>query len=165
MSFATQASPLSGFRSSAPVWTTNILQQGLTPTDSSRGNRDFNRTCTSCGKKGHEANSCLKIIGYPEWWPDKPRPKYGGRGTQNVQGGRGGSSNPRANITQIPSANSAGMNTAGMITDSDHVGLTGLSDEQWSAVQRLLNANKSNANSVGKINDTLWILDKEQHVI
>lgn len=158
MSFATQASPSSASRPSVPpVWTKDLSPQGSTSTEPPHGNRDFNRMCTSCGKKGHEASSCFKIIGYPEWWPDKPRPRVGGRGAQ--QGGRGGGSNPRANATQILSANTAGMNSAGRITDSDRVGLTGLTDEQWSAVQRLLNTSKSNATSGGKIDDKLWILD------
>ena len=46
-----------------------------------------------------------------------------------------------------------------MLTESDRVGLTGLSDEQWNIVQRMINAGKSTATSRGKKNDTLWILD------
>ena len=46
-----------------------------------------------------------------------------------------------------------------MITENDRVGLTGLSDEQWSIVQRMINVGKSSASFGGKIDEKLLILD------
>lgn len=136
MSFASQAPPSTSARSPAYVWTKEISRQGTAQTEPSRGNRDYNKTCTACGKKGHDVSLCFRIIGYPEWWPDTPRPRVGGRETQNLSGGRGGGSNPRANVTQIPRVNAAGVTASNQITENDRVGLTGLSahDQCWQIV-------------------------------
>lgn len=36
-------------------------------------NPDANVTCTSCGRIGHKASGCFRVIGYPEWWGTRPR--------------------------------------------------------------------------------------------
>lgn len=61
MSFATQAQSAMNSRSTAPR---DSARQGTSPTDFRGGynNRDFNRICTACGKKGHDVSSCFKII-------------------------------------------------------------------------------------------------------
>ena len=159
MGFAAQAS---GTRTAAPVWTKDISRQGGAHGDFSRsgpGNRDLARTYTVCGKKGHEASSCFRVIGYPEWWPDKTRNQVGGKNSQVTSTGRGRGMNPQANITQIPAANSAAMSSNVAITDSDRLGLLGLTDEQWSVVQKMINSGQSTLPFVGKKNDELWILD------
>lgn len=46
-----------------------------------RNLRDPNLVCTHCKIKGHEASGCFQLIGYPEWWGEKPKIK--GRGTNN----------------------------------------------------------------------------------
>ena len=28
--------------------------------------------CTHCKRSGHEADFCFQLIGYPEWWGDRP---------------------------------------------------------------------------------------------
>lgn len=33
--------------------------------------------CSHCGRPRHTAENCFRLIGYPEWWEDKPRPKSG----------------------------------------------------------------------------------------
>ncbi|CAA7022560.1 unnamed protein product [Microthlaspi erraticum] len=68
------------------------------------------------------------------------------------------SATPRANITQITTANTAAIGEPSTITESDREGLSGLTDDQWAAVQRLLNAGKSSPNMSGK-NNVFWILD------
>lgn len=47
-------------------------------------------TCGHCGRTGHEATKCFQVIGYPDWWVD--RPKENGRGHNK---GRGGGTNGR----------------------------------------------------------------------
>ncbi|VFQ73325.1 unnamed protein product [Cuscuta campestris] len=60
-------------------------------------NRDNNRDlkCKHCGQTGHEMSGCFQLIGYPEWWGDRPRFQTARRGagrggaTRGRQGGRG----------------------------------------------------------------------------
>ena len=35
--------------------------------------KDKTRICSNCKRSGHDANSCFALIGYPEWWRDRPR--------------------------------------------------------------------------------------------
>ena len=35
--------------------------------------RDKHQVCSHCNRTGHDSNNCFKIIGYPEWWGDRPR--------------------------------------------------------------------------------------------
>ncbi|XP_068461666.1 uncharacterized protein [Phaseolus vulgaris] len=39
-------------------------------------------TCSHCGKNGHDMKGCFQLIGYPEWWGDRPKSegKWNGRG-------------------------------------------------------------------------------------
>ena len=30
-------------------------------------------TCTHCGRGGHNQTQCYQLVGYPEWWGDRPR--------------------------------------------------------------------------------------------
>nr|GLL36432.1 hypothetical protein TSUD_144220 [Ipomoea trifida] len=32
-----------------------------------------NVLCAGCGRTGHDISGCFKIIGYPDWWGDRPR--------------------------------------------------------------------------------------------
>ncbi|KAG7600532.1 Retrotransposon Copia-like N-terminal [Arabidopsis suecica] len=118
-------------------------------------NRDPNRKCTACGRMGHEAVSCFKVVGYPEWWGDRPR----NRNVQNFSSGRGRGQNTRANAAQIVTANSAAVGSSSEITDNDRQGLSGISDDQWKIVQRLINAGKASETLSGKNNENFWILD------
>ncbi|KAH9697023.1 hypothetical protein KPL71_023424 [Citrus sinensis] len=55
--------------------------------------------CTHCNKTGYEASSCFQLIGYPEWWGERPKAtRNAGRGHGNSRHnggnnghGRGGS--------------------------------------------------------------------------
>ena len=47
----------------------------------SRGEaKDRNVVCTNCKREGHDANTCFQLIGYPEWWGNRPRTNVSGRG-------------------------------------------------------------------------------------
>lgn len=38
-----------------------------------RAKDNKNGICSHCGCVGHEAKECFQIIGYSEWWGDRPR--------------------------------------------------------------------------------------------
>lgn len=63
---------------------------------------DKNQVCTYCSKSGHDADSCYRKNGFPDWWVEK----YGrgalgaGRGQNS---GRGRGSNVRANVVAVAS--------------------------------------------------------------
>ena len=73
------------------------------PSDSiASRSRDPARTCTHCGRKGHDITECFLVHGYPEWFlerqnnaPSGNRGGRGGRFNSNRGCGRG-----RANATQ-----------------------------------------------------------------
>ena len=71
--------------------------------------KDKTVLCSNCKRTGHDAESCFQLIGYPEWWGDRPR-GGGGRGTGRGQGGqkqpaasggRGRGGQIRANAAQV----------------------------------------------------------------
>ncbi|KAF7813981.1 retrovirus-related Pol polyprotein from transposon TNT 1-94 [Senna tora] len=35
--------------------------------------RDKTVVCSHCKRNGHEAENCFALVGYPEWWGDRPR--------------------------------------------------------------------------------------------
>lgn len=55
--------------------------------------------------------------------------------------------------------NTATIGQSGEVTDADRQGLSGLSDEQWATVQKLINAGKVTTHQSGKSHDTIWIMD------
>lgn len=104
------------------------------------GNRDPARLCTVCGRKGHETSACFKVVRYPDWHGDKTRSK-------TTPMGRGRGTFPNENSTQIVS-----------LTDGDRQGVSGITDEQWQLIQRVLNGGKPSECLSGK-DDVSWILD------
>lgn len=56
--------------------------------------RETNVVCSNCNRTGHRAETCFQILGFPEWWGDRPRNRIGrGRGSAMHAGssrGRGG---------------------------------------------------------------------------
>ncbi|KZV55154.1 hypothetical protein F511_30344 [Dorcoceras hygrometricum] len=123
-------------------------------------NRDTSMVCPNCNKPGHNAESCFKLIGYPDWWGD--RPKGSGRGLGRGQGGskqstcsgEKGSGGPiRANATIVTSQESK-------TTETEKGGLSGLSSEQWNILINSLNAPKDV--NQGRLNGTFktmeWII-------
>ena len=40
----------------------------------SRGEaQDRNVVCTNCKREGHDVDTCFQLIGYLEWWGNRPR--------------------------------------------------------------------------------------------
>lgn len=49
--------------------------------------RDLNVVCSNCRRTGHRAEGCFQLLGYPEWWGDRPRDRVGrGRGSSSSTG-------------------------------------------------------------------------------
>ncbi|XP_010438168.1 PREDICTED: uncharacterized protein LOC104721796 [Camelina sativa] len=146
-SIATNEVPVMGFSSqvqSSPRPAT-VQTRDLTRQFTSRFspvNRDLTRKCTSCGRMGHEASSCFKVIGFPEWWGDRPRSRGDARGSQYLPAGHGCGTTPQANSSQIINANSAAIDSSDL-TDKDQQGLVGLTDDQWKLVKTMINNGKA----------------------
>ncbi|WZY84635.1 hypothetical protein YC2023_031019 [Brassica napus] len=138
MSFASQAHQSRYPPNTPTVQTREVSRQsgieGFQPR-TGPGNRDWSRQCTVCGRKGQEASACFRVIGYPEWYPDKARNK-------TAPAGRDRGNGPRANSTQIVNANLASASSNVAVTDTDCQGLSGITDEQWQLIQRVINGSK-----------------------
>uniref|UniRef100_A0A1J3CZ11 Retrotransposon Copia-like N-terminal domain-containing protein n=1 Tax=Noccaea caerulescens TaxID=107243 RepID=A0A1J3CZ11_NOCCA len=116
--------------------------------------RDRSTLCKHCNRSGHASDSCFAVVGYPEWWADRPR-------TRTVQGrGRGGgfsSANPgrgrgvncanAVQVPQIPPATQANY----VLTDRDRDGVHGLNDAQWRALMNLLNTDNRTSTATEKL--------------
>lgn len=152
MSFA---SPLSSSVSLRPAVTPGVhrLNGAASGYPASRQlNRDPSRQCTGCGRMGHEVSSCFKVVGYPEWWGDRPRNRADSKG-------HGPGTSLRANSTQIVTANNVAIPSASELSDNNRHGLSGIINDQWGIIRRMVgNANPQSALS-GKMTETVWILD------
>ncbi|CAN7024392.1 unnamed protein product [Brassica rapa subsp. trilocularis] len=98
--------------------------------------------CKHCNRNGHSPDSCFAVIGYPEWWGDRPRartvtnkPRGGSNG-----GGRGRGGVAYANVAQVSGQHHSEQANY-VVTDKDRDGVTGLSDNQWKSIMNILNAN------------------------
>ena len=157
MIFATQAPST---RKPGSVYTRDILRHSSNDSSGSRGgqgNQDWLKQCSACGRAGHEASACFKVIGYPEWWGDRPKYRIDNRASQATPPNKHGRGhNPRANVTQF---NTAAVGSSNELNEHDRQGLSGLTDDQWATIQKLINTGKSATNLSGKSHDTPWILD------
>ncbi|CAL9219005.1 unnamed protein product [Arabidopsis halleri] len=124
--------------------------------------RDLNVVCSNCRRTGHRAEGCFQLLGYPEWWGDRPRDRVGrGRGSPSSTGstrGRGGAA--RVNVARAVEQTEVGVANAA-ITDSDRSTVIGLTDEQWLSVKRVMSAATVDASEQmsGNISSISWILD------
>jgi len=98
--------------------------------------------CSHCKCSGHDTNSCFALIGYPEWWGDRPRTdgKNGGRGrrsqfSRTERGSYRGRGAVRVNAAQaIPRSSS----TIGSTSNGNDVKSIGLSHDQLQVLMKLL---------------------------
>ncbi|XP_010519415.1 PREDICTED: uncharacterized protein LOC104798893 [Tarenaya hassleriana] len=117
--------------------------------------KDKSVICTHCGRSGHAADSCFQLLGYPEWWGDRPRNRAG-RGSGSSGGARGpgvGRSNATRTVSQ-PAASSSSV----AVVDSDRPPSADLSDDQWKTLISLL-AGKMGATETSSgpgFEDTDW---------
>ncbi|XP_019442216.1 PREDICTED: uncharacterized protein LOC109346932 [Lupinus angustifolius] len=127
--------------------------------------KDKGDVCSHCNRSGHDTRNCFQLIGYPEWWADRPRNegRSSGRGKgQQRTGtgmGRGRGGTMRANAAQVIST---GGGVAGAAcVDAEKSGLTGLDDEQWQTLIEMLNTRKQSISErmTGKQTYNSWIID------
>ncbi|XP_010552807.1 PREDICTED: uncharacterized protein LOC104823078 [Tarenaya hassleriana] len=123
--------------------------------------KDKSVVCSNCGRSGHAVDSCFQILGYPEWWGDRPRGRSdrGGRGAPNR-----GKSSVRVNSVHTPVSSSPsilGASPEPVALPSDASPLPGLNAEQWKTLVSLVNAGKIGATttSSGMSSSVPWILD------
>ncbi|CAA7032084.1 unnamed protein product [Microthlaspi erraticum] len=125
---------------------------------------DTSLMCKHCHRSGHPSDSCFAVIGYPDWWGERPRVRtMQGKGRGGFSGsashGRGRMVN-YANAVQVPPV-TAQEQVNYTITDKDRDGVNGLNDSQWRMLMNLLNAGAST--STEKLSGTYfpssWMLD------
>lgn len=124
--------------------------------------RDKSVTCTHCKRSGHGASDCFQLVGYPDWWGDRPRDsKPAGRG--NATGGRGRGGAHRVNAVQLTPGTNSDVNREkqGVPALDSAQGVPALDSAQWASLLELLNSHKANSveKLTGKNDDTSWIID------
>ncbi|PNX98093.1 hypothetical protein L195_g021334 [Trifolium pratense] len=117
--------------------------------------------CTHCNRPGHDEAGCFELIGYPEWWGERPRNdgKAGGRGRGQYRTRGTASNNGRAQ--RGPARAHAVQNLGSSGGDIENSVMTRLSKEQWQTLVEMLNTSKvtSNESMTGKTKLNVWILD------
>jgi len=84
------------------------------------------------------------IIGYPEWWGDRPRGQSGrGRCKPGLDFNGGQNRTPTSYANAVTTGLTTVERANRVITDRDRDAVSGLTDEQWRGVLKLLNAGKS----------------------
>lgn len=119
--------------------------------------------CKHCNRGGHASDSCYAVIGYPEWWGERPRSRSmegRGRGGVSFSGGRGRGVTAFANRVHVPNLNTT-EEANYVVTDQDRDGVGGITESQWHSIKHILNAGKEVATEklTGKSNSPSWIMD------
>ncbi|KAL8151316.1 hypothetical protein V2J09_021124 [Rumex salicifolius] len=115
-------------------------------------NPDRNTTCTHCNRRGHAASGCFKLIGYPDWWPNRKRndSKSSGPTDQSIDRSGGGASRGRGRGNQAR-ANAAqsyhAPGTGGMNLESEARTIPRLSGEQLQSLHNFLTTQQSASSS------------------
>ncbi|XP_010274630.1 PREDICTED: uncharacterized protein LOC104609904 [Nelumbo nucifera] len=105
----------------------DVAQASQTSRDNKAASKDKTIVCNNCGRFGHEAKSCFQLIGYPDWWGDKPRGTLTGRGAGRGKGGGRGRGMAKPHAAQSSAGREVAANAA--VTDGDRTGLSELNDE------------------------------------
>ena len=116
-------------------------------------NRGKDRSCSNCGRPGHDKNTCWQLIGYPEWFTER-----GGRGTRGTSrgGGRSGASRGRG---QSNAAYATSANPGATIPE--------LTAEQWRAISQILQEKPSGSSdkmSGKKLGDVILDTGASHHM-
>jgi len=104
---------------------------------------------------------CFQIVGYPNWWGDRPRgsgrkTKHPtGRGTAG-SGHRHGRGRPRANVMQTQSGQNGSAST---VTEGDRTGLLNLTEEQWTVLLSMTNTKKNQSERLTGKTNIEWTID------
>jgi hypothetical protein len=118
--------------------------------------KEKNDRCNHCNRTGHDVNNCFEVIGYPEWWSDRPRRT--GRGSANGKGIQQGSSvsKGRGGFIKANTAHAL-VNKSNLSLEGEQSEVAGLSDEQWKTLLHLLN--NATTSSTEKLSGMQWIID------
>jgi hydroxyethylthiazole kinase-like sugar kinase family protein len=118
--------------------------------------KEKNDRCNHCNRTGHDVNNCFEVIGYPEWWSDRPRRT--GRGSANGKGIQQGSSvsKGRGRFIKANTAHAL-VNKSNLSLEGEQSEVAGLSDEQWKTLLHLLN--NATTSSTEKLSGMQWIID------
>ncbi|XP_012840356.1 PREDICTED: uncharacterized protein LOC105960698 [Erythranthe guttata] len=118
--------------------------------------RDKSELCNHCGRAGHDETRCFQVVGYPDWWGDRPKGLGRGGSKGSVRGGGCGRGIARAHAAQT----TLGKGSTSSLTDADKGDLSILTSEQWATLRNLLNDQKLTFTDkqTGKICDQ-WIID------
>ncbi|XP_010495419.1 PREDICTED: uncharacterized protein LOC104772515 [Camelina sativa] len=110
--------------------------------------------CSVCKKTGHTPDTCFQVIGYPELWTERARGNGGfaqGGGRQGIGRGRGGMAHANIMVAQD------GADTS---VEAERSGYTGLTNEKWGTLVKLLENSKGNTPRLsGKSLSIDWVLD------
>jgi len=110
--------------------------------------------CAHCGKTGQDIKGCFQLVGYLEWWGDRPKSegKWNGRGRQGMRS-RGNST--RANVAHASGSNNQANN------EDKKLEMVGLTNEQWKVLVDMISKQKSNDSEkmTGKNIWDLWIIN------
>ena len=125
--------------------------------------KDKTVVCSHCKRTGHESDSCFALIGYPEWWGDRPRSdgKTGGRGRGHPggQGGRGGGRGGRGMNRAYAAQAGGGTSTNATTTESNATPLPGFNLEQWQRFLQMLGESKPATTEKMTGKHEPWIID------
>ncbi|KAI6667965.1 hypothetical protein NL676_007024 [Syzygium grande] len=103
---------------------------------------NLNRVYAMVVQEGHDAESCFQLIGYPEWWGNRPRGTFARQGSGQKRGNRGRHNKGGgacANVSQATGVDGG----RGVVMNSDQKGLSGLNDEQWVTFLGMLSSHQN----------------------
>jgi len=116
--------------------------------------------CTHCKRTGHAAESCFALVGYPEWWGDRPRSdgKGGGRDSSRGQRGRGqgGRGPARAHAVQGGIASASGSTPD---ASRETAPVPSLTSEQWQTLVKMLSGSQIETGEKMTGKPVTWIID------
>lgn len=126
--------------------------------------RDNTIICKHCNRTGHVSESCYAVIGFSEWWGERPKSRMA-QGRGRGRGAPPSATNPARlpvyvnAVTSVASPSLERVNR--VVTDRDRDAVSGLSEEQWRTVLHFLNAGRSGATETltGTFSKPSWILD------
>ncbi|CAH9106160.1 unnamed protein product [Cuscuta europaea] len=98
--------------------------------------------CTHCNFPGHEITGCFQLIGYPDWWGNRPRGIIKGTGQGKSGTGRGSvavTAHAAASEHIIPQCSSQKEGEASATT------LPGFTAEQWRALTAAFGKNSASS--------------------
>lgn len=118
--------------------------------------------CSHCHRTGHDIVNCFQLLGYPEWWGDRPR-------TQGTARGRGGSSRATESLVvgrgrgaTVRAVNVDASNSIVQPSTPSPVPLPTMTTEQWQSIAAMFGNLKSSSTDRlhGEFFSTSsWIID------